>query len=78
MTEEQPAATALDRAIAIAGNQEKLGEAIGSSQSEVSQWVTGRRPVPPKKAVAIERATGISRREFRPDDWHELWPELAA
>jgi DNA-binding transcriptional regulator YdaS (Cro superfamily) len=29
--------------------------------------------------VPIERATlgEVSRRDLRPDDWHEIWPELA-
>lgn len=71
---------ALQRAIDQIGSQSLLAEEIGSSQSEVSQWVTGRRPVPPKKAAAIERVTNgkVRRRELRPFDWRELWPELAA
>lgn len=34
---------------------------------------------PARHCVAIERATGgkVTRRELRPDDWAELWPELA-
>lgn len=31
-----------------------------------------------KLCVAIERATGgaVTRRDLRPDDWREIWPEL--
>ncbi len=29
--------------------------------------------------MPIERATNgaVTRRDLRPDDWHEIWPELA-
>lgn len=50
----------------------------------VSQWLrpgtrTGR-PVPPKQCVRIEQLTrgAVTRRELRPDDWREIWPELDA
>lgn len=69
---------ALRRAIGLLSGQQALAKAIGSSQSEISQWVTGRRPIPPKKAAAIERVTAgqVTRRELRPADWQQLWPEL--
>ncbi|MGC5885710.1 transcriptional regulator [Ralstonia pseudosolanacearum] len=56
-----------------------LAEVIGVNQSDVSNWATGRRPVPPIRCVAIERATegAVTRPELRPDDWHLIWPELA-
>lgn len=71
---------ALQKAIDQFGGQKPLGEAIGSSQSEVSQWVTGHRPIPAHKAVAIEKATkgDVKRQWLRPQDWKQLWPELAA
>lgn len=42
-------------------------------------WANGRRPCPPLRCVAIERATGgvVTRRELRPTDYAEHWPELA-
>lgn len=35
--------------------------------------------VPEKSAVAIEVATqgAVSRRDLRPNDWQDIWPELA-
>lgn len=71
---------ALRAAIQLAGGQVLLGEAIKASQPQISQWMTGVRPVPPKKAAAIESFTkgAVSRRALRPDDWDQLWPELAA
>jgi len=30
--------------------------------------------------VSIERATdgAVTRKDLRPEDWHEIWPELAS
>lgn len=49
------------------GGQAALARAIGVSPQAVSQWVTKRRPVPPRLAIAIEAATGVSRHDLRPD-----------
>ncbi len=40
---------------------------------------TGKRPCPTKLAVKIESFTKreVTRRDLFPDDWHEVWPELA-
>ncbi|AWV02003.1 hypothetical protein DM992_21225 [Burkholderia sp. JP2-270] len=52
---------------------------LGTAPSVVSQWRTGARPVPIKSCVVIERITAgqVSRRDLRPNDWHDIWPELA-
>lgn len=57
----------------------ELAEAVGVTSHAVRQWLAGARPVPPKKAVLIERATKcqVTRGDLR-KDWRELWPELAA
>lgn len=62
------------------GSASLLGREIGVSPVLISQWANGDRPVPPKHCVAIERATNgaVTRRDLRPDDWHLIWPELAA
>lgn len=51
---------------------------IGVSPGLVYQWMTGRRPVSVEKCVLIERVTNgaVSRRDLRPHDWRDLWPEL--
>lgn len=56
-----------------------LAKAIEAAPSFVNQWVNGTRPVPPAYCTAIERITGglVTRRELRPDDCHEIWPDLA-
>ena len=56
-----------------------MASVIGVKPPTVSQWTKGKRPVPPRRCTAIEKATGgiISRRDLRPNDWGSLWPELA-
>lgn len=59
--------TPIQKAVHEAGSQTALAKAIGAAPQFVSQWVTGRRPVPPKFALLIERAFRVSRHELRPD-----------
>ncbi|KVU22295.1 hypothetical protein WK65_18325 [Burkholderia ubonensis] len=58
--------------------QAAFAEQLGVSQGLIYQWLTGRRPVAADKCVAIERATcgAVTRRDLRPDDWQNIWPEL--
>ncbi|SEL13142.1 DNA-binding transcriptional regulator Cro [Roseateles sp. YR242] len=61
------------------GAQAKLAKATGIPAPLLSQWASEDRPVPPVRCVEIERATGgaVTRRDLRPKDWREIWPELA-
>ncbi len=57
---------ALQKAIATLGGQVKLADAIQTSQQNVSNWLrTGK--VAPDKVILIEKVTGVSRHELRPD-----------
>jgi len=58
--------------------QAQLAERIGSSAAYVSQISTGHRRASPRMAVKIEAASGglVSRRDLRPDDWREIWPDM--
>ena len=47
--------------------QAGIARLLGVSPQAVSQWVSGMRPVPPRHAIAIEAATGVSRHDLRPD-----------
>lgn len=60
------------------GAVSRLAQEIGAHIPDVSRWASKQRPVPEKFAVAVERATGgaVTRKELRPDDWQEIWPEL--
>jgi len=57
-----------------------LAKSMDVSPVLVSQWSTARRPTPIERCVSIERATdgAVTRKDLRPEDWHEIWPELAS
>lgn len=61
------------------GSGARLARAIGVQPQLMWQWTAGVRPVPIERCVPIERATdgAVTRRDLRPDDWQEIWPELA-
>lgn len=42
-------------AIELAGSQAALAGVLGVKQPTVSEWAQGRRPVPPKQCVRMER-----------------------
>jgi DNA-binding transcriptional regulator YdaS (Cro superfamily) len=54
---------ALKRAIEAAGGLGILAGRLGITVQAVSQW----EEVPPLRVIAVERASGISRYELRPD-----------
>lgn len=49
------------------------------TDEQVLRNVGGGKSIGPHLAVRIERATdgAVTRREMRPDDWRDLWPELS-
>ena len=74
---------AIQSAARILGSQTALARALGVTPGTVGQWLkpdvrTGRE-VPPKQCVRIEQLTqgAVTRRDLRPKDWLEYWPELA-
>lgn len=59
---------ALKRAIAAAGGQVALAKILGlKSQGSISNWIHRNERVPAEHVLAIERATGVSRHDLRPD-----------
>jgi DNA-binding transcriptional regulator YdaS (Cro superfamily) len=54
---------ALQEAIRTAGGLHALGRKLGISHQAVSQW----RRVPAERVLDVERLTGISRYQLRPD-----------
>lgn len=64
-------ADALKRAIEVAGSQSALAAAVGKTQGHVTKWLQRQR-VPAEVVLPIERATGVSRHELRPDIFGEL------
>lgn len=66
---------ALRKAIELAGGQKALADKIGASQSKVWYWLgRAKRGVPGEFVLPVERATGISRHDLRPD----LYPRPTA
>lgn len=60
-------------------SQSEFAERIGVSQGMVWQWLQGLRPVSPTLCVLIEKESSgaVTRKDLRPDDWKQIWPELA-
>ena len=57
------AKTALKKAIKAAGSPRLLGERLGISKQAVLKW----DEVPPLRVIPVEKITGVSRYELRPD-----------
>ena len=51
---------------------------IKAQAPDVLRWANGQRTPPVIWCVRIESATGgvVTRRDLRPDDFAEIWPEL--
>jgi len=61
------------------GGPTAVARALGYGDiRNVAYWTSGKRWFPPKHCVAIERLTQgqITRRELRPYDFAEYWPDL--
>ncbi|MGO3892433.1 MAG: transcriptional regulator [Paenalcaligenes sp.] len=58
--------------------QSQFAQKIGVSQAMVYQILNGIRPVSEKVCVRIEGVSerAVTRQDLRPNDWHEIWPEL--
>lgn len=58
--------------------QVDLARALGVTPGAVNQWVSSGS-VAIERCVPIERASGglVTRRDLRPNDWADIWPELA-
>ena len=66
-------------AIAETKNLAQFARDVGVSINAAWQWKEGKRPVPAhhcKKIVEISKGK-VSLQDLRPDDWIQIWPELA-
>jgi len=61
------------------GGKALLARELGIARSGLSRLLSGDRAITPFRAIAIERATKgeVTRKDLRPNDWFDLWPELA-
>jgi len=70
---------AVAAAAEIAGSQAALARCLNVTAPTINQWAKGVRPIPERMAVAIESTTkgAVTRRDLRPEDWQDIWPELS-
>lgn len=73
MSAEHP----IDRAARIVGDRVALARLCDVTPAAVGNWK--QRGIPVHYCVRIEVATAgaVTRQEMRPDDWKQIWPELA-
>ena len=64
----------LNQAIEAAGGVAKLARKVGIAQPSISNW----QRVPADRVIAIEAATGVSRKLLRPDLYSEVTTEAGA
>lgn len=71
--------SAISRACTLVGGVTSLARILGVTPPTVHEWTTSRRPIPPTRCVQIEAVTegAITRRDLRPVDCENIWPELA-
>lgn len=62
-----PIMTAMDKALAKAIKAAGTATALASKLGLTKQAVCGWKRVPPGRVLAVERITGISRHDLRPD-----------
>lgn len=67
----------IDRVARLAGGRRILSEKLGVSTAAIGNWKV--RGVPFGQCPAIERLVGgaVTRKDLRPDDYADMWPELA-
>lgn len=60
------------------GVRSAISAALGVSPQVISNW-KARGEVPIEHCAPSEKATNglVTRQELRPDDWQDIWPELA-
>jgi DNA-binding transcriptional regulator YdaS (Cro superfamily) len=63
-------------AIEKAGGPQAVAKLLGKSVQAVCFWRDGKRRFPVELIPLLEKASGVRRWAFRPDDWHQIWPEL--
>ena len=61
------------------GNAAQLAKSLGVGASYISQLASGHRRASAGTSSKIEEITKnqVTRQDLRPDDWQDIWPELA-
>lgn len=68
----------LRKAIDSLGGTFAAAKLIGVRPPAISDWLSGKRPVPIKRCVQIEQLTqgAVTRKDLRPNDYWEIWQDL--
>lgn len=66
MAREHDSDSLIPRAGRAAGSQSAFGRLLGKRQSTIQGWLKAGR-ISPEYVIPVERVTGISRHELRPD-----------
>jgi DNA-binding transcriptional regulator YdaS (Cro superfamily) len=64
---------ALAAAVAHVGSQAALARVLSVSQPSVWKWINRGKPLPGEHVLLVEKETGVSRHDLRPD----LYPREA-
>lgn len=67
MALEHESDTALARAVRAAGSQSAFGRLINKRQSVINGWLTRGDLLPTEFLKTVEKATGVTRFDLRPD-----------
>lgn len=67
MDKESTPVVALRKAVLAAGSQSKVARMVGVSQQAVWKWLHNEKWLPGEHVLTVERETGVSRHELRPD-----------
>ena len=57
---------AVEEAVRVAGSLRNVADRLGVSSQAISQWTRWQK-VPPKRVLALEALSGVSRHDLRPD-----------
>lgn len=66
----------IQTASAKAGSQKALASFLSVSPAYINQLCLSGKPLAARHCKKVSDEFGISLKDMRPNDWHELWPEL--
>lgn len=71
--------TAIAAAIDLLGGPTAAAKLLGASSYQTVQQWRESGSVPPRYCPAIEKLLNgaVTRRDLRPDDWQDIWPDLS-
>ncbi|MBS0496111.1 MAG: helix-turn-helix domain-containing protein [Proteobacteria bacterium] len=68
--------------LALGVSLAQLARDLGITRSAINDWKSKNVPIPTKHCAFLENrlkntSDQLTRVDMRPNDWHEIWPELA-